>query len=132
MTWYSWLLLAAAVAIVGLLAVLWLVKRLRSTEPYASVLALGIREKVRFFRLVVTDRRVPVIVKLIPFLVAAYLANPIDLIPDFVPVLGYLDDVGIVIGGLALIVKMTPADLVHSLIDLARANSGGRSGSQRG
>ena len=92
MTWHSWLLLPAAVAIVGLLAILWLEKRLRSKEPYASVLALGIREKILFFRLIVTNERVPTVVKLIPFLVAAYLANPIDMIPDFVPVLGYLDD----------------------------------------
>ena len=122
MTWYLWLLLAAAAAIVTLLAVLWGVKRLRSKEPYASVLALGIREKIRFFRFIVTDKRVPLVVKLIPFLVAAYLINPFDLIPDFVPVLGYLDDVGIVVGGLALVVKLTPPELVCSLIDRAKTS----------
>lgn len=121
MTWYAWALLVAVVAIVSLLAVLWLIKRLRSKEPYASVLALGIREKVRFFRLIVTDKRVPVIVKLIPFLVAAYLANPFDLIPDFVPVLGYLDDVVIVVGALALIVRLIPGGLVYVLIDKAKS-----------
>lgn len=121
MTWYAWALLVAVVAIASLLAVLWLIKRLRSKEPYASVLALGIREKVRFFRLIVTDKRVPVIVKLIPFLVAAYLANPVDLIPDFLPVLGYLDDFVIVVGALALIVKLTPGDLVCVLIDKAKS-----------
>ena len=123
MTWYAWALLAAVATIISLLSLVWLIKRFRSKEPYASVLALSMREKIRFFRFIVTDGRVPVIVKLIPFLVAAYLANPIDLIPDFIPVLGYLDDVGIVIGGLALIVKLTPLDLVYSLIDKAKTGS---------
>ena len=86
------------------------------------MLALGIREKIRFFRFIVTDKRVPLVVKLIPFLVAAYLINPFDLIPDFVPVLGYLDDVGIVVGGLALVVKLTPPELVCSLIDRAKTS----------
>ncbi len=125
MTWYAWALPVAVLAIVSLLAVLWLIKRLRSREPYASVLALDFREKIRFFRLIVTDKRVPVIVKLIPFLVAAYLANPIDLIPDFVPVLGYLDDVVIVVGALALIVRLIPAGLIHVLIDKAKSGTVG-------
>ena len=122
MTWYLWLLLAAAAAIVTLLAVLWVVKRLRTKAPYGSGLALGSREKIRVFRFIVTDKRGPLVVKLIPFLVAAYLINPFDLIPDFVPVLGYLDDVGIVVGGLALVVKLTPPELVCSLIDRAKTS----------
>ena len=124
MTWYAWALIVAVVTIISLLSLMWLIKRFRSKEPYASVLALGIREKIRFFRFIVTDKRVPVIVKIIPFLVAAYLISPLDLIPDFIPVLGYLDDVGIVIGGLALIVKLTPLDLIYALIDRAKTGSG--------
>ena len=107
---YSWILPVLAVAFVDLLAIWWLIKQLQSREPYASVIELGTRQKLRFFRFVLTDRRVPLVVKLIPSPVAAYLANPIDLIPDFLPVVGYLDDVRIVIDGLALIVKMVPFD----------------------
>ena len=42
------------------------------------------------------DSRVPGRVKAILGVVAVYLANPIDLIPDFIPVVGYLDDVVLV------------------------------------
>ncbi|HIF72223.1 MAG TPA: DUF1232 domain-containing protein [Dehalococcoidia bacterium] len=52
-------------------------------------------------------------------MVALYLAMPIDLIPDFIPVLGYLDDVAIVIGALALIVRLLRSELLYDLIDTA-------------
>lgn len=44
----------------------------------------------------------------------AYALSPIDLIPDFIPVLGYLDDLLIVPAGLALAVRLTPA---HVLVE---------------
>ena len=76
----SWILPVLAVAFVDLLAIWWLIKQLQLREPCASVIELGTRQELRFFRFVPTDRRVPLVVKLIPFPVAAYLANPIDLI----------------------------------------------------
>lgn len=44
--------------------------------------------------------------------VAAYAISPIDLIPDFVPVLGYLDDLLIVPAGIALAIKLVPAEVM--------------------
>jgi uncharacterized membrane protein YkvA (DUF1232 family) len=58
------------------------------------------------------DRRVPWYAKLAAAMVAAYALSPIDLIPDFIPVLGYLDDVLIVPLGILLAVKLVPADLM--------------------
>jgi uncharacterized membrane protein YkvA (DUF1232 family) len=58
------------------------------------------------------DPRVPWYAKLLIGLVLAYTFSPIDLIPDFVPVLGYLDDLLIVPLGIALALKMTPADVM--------------------
>lgn len=54
------------------------------------------------------DRRVPWYAKLIAACVVAYAFSPIDLIPDFVPVLGYLDDLVLVPLGIALALKMIP------------------------
>ena len=50
--------------------------------------------------------------KLFVAAVAAYALSPIDLIPDFVPVLGYLDDLIVIPLGIALAVKMVPAPVL--------------------
>ncbi len=50
--------------------------------------------------------------KVLALLVAAYAVSPIDLIPDFIPVLGYLDDLIIVPLGILLVVRLIPAGLM--------------------
>lgn len=57
---------------------------------------------------VARDPRTPMPVRLLALLIAAYALSPIDLIPDFIPVLGYLDDLLLIPLGLALVVKLTP------------------------
>lgn len=56
--------------------------------------------------------RTPIAAKLVSGAVAAYALSPIDLIPDFIPVLGYLDDLVIVPLGIALAVRLIPAALM--------------------
>lgn len=58
------------------------------------------------------DRRVPWTAKAVAGLVAAYALSPIDLIPDFIPVLGYLDDLVLVPAGILLAVRLIPAPLM--------------------
>lgn len=58
------------------------------------------------------DPRVPWYAKLVAGAVAAYALSPIDLIPDFIPVLGYVDDLVIVPAGLFLTVRLIPPDLM--------------------
>ena len=58
--------------------------------------------------LVARDPRVPWYVRLFVAAVVAYALSPIDLIPDFIPILGYLDDLILVPLGLALAVRMVP------------------------
>jgi len=60
------------------------------------------------------DRRMPLHVRALAFLVAAYALSPIDLIPDFIPVLGYLDDLILIPLGLALVVKLTPPEVLET------------------
>jgi uncharacterized membrane protein YkvA (DUF1232 family) len=60
----------------------------------------------------VRDPRVPWVAKVFMGLVLAYVFSPIDLIPDFIPVLGYLDDLIIVPLGIALTLKMIPAEVM--------------------
>ena len=58
------------------------------------------------------DPRVPWPVKLLALLVAGYALSPIDLIPDFIPVLGYLDDVLLVPLGVLLVIRLLPPALL--------------------
>jgi uncharacterized membrane protein YkvA (DUF1232 family) len=60
------------------------------------------------------DPRTPAIVRLLAVAVAAYALSPIDLIPDFIPVLGYLDDLILIPIGLALVVRLVPADVMRA------------------
>lgn len=56
--------------------------------------------------------RTPITAKVIAGAVAAYALSPIDLIPDFIPILGYLDDIVIVPLGIALAIRLIPAELM--------------------
>ena len=58
------------------------------------------------------DPRTPWAVRLLALAVAAYALSPIDLIPDFIPVLGLLDDLVLIPLGLALVVRLTPAEVI--------------------
>ncbi|MCL4266564.1 MAG: DUF1232 domain-containing protein [Anaerolineae bacterium] len=60
------------------------------------------------------DPRTPWFTRLLGLGVAAYALSPIDLIPDFIPVLGYLDDLVIVPLGVLLVIRLTPADVLTS------------------
>lgn len=70
------------------------------------------------------DPRVPWHAKVFAALVVAYAFSPIDLIPDFVPVLGYLDDLVLVPLGIALSLKMIPAEVMADCRQRARVAAG--------
>ena len=56
-------------------------------------------------------------------LVVAYAFSPIDLIPDFIPVIGYLDDFLLVPLGVALAIKLIPSEVIASAREQARSSS---------
>ena len=60
------------------------------------------------------DPDMPVLVKFLAIIVAAYALSPIDLIPDFIPVIGYLDDLIIIPLGLALVIHFSPPQVIAS------------------
>jgi uncharacterized membrane protein YkvA (DUF1232 family) len=61
------------------------------------------------------DARTPMAAKVVAGLVAAYALSPVDLIPDFIPVLGYLDDLLIVPAGIWLALRLIPPALMAEL-----------------
>jgi uncharacterized membrane protein YkvA (DUF1232 family) len=62
--------------------------------------------------LAVKDPRTPWYAKAVAGAVVAYALSPIDLIPDFIPVIGYLDDLIVVPLGIALALKLVPATVM--------------------
>ena len=67
------------------------------------------------------DPRVPWYAKAPAIAVAAYALSPIDLIPDFVPVLGYVDDLIIVPAGIVLVIWLIPPEIMAQHRDVAIA-----------
>jgi len=59
------------------------------------------------------DPNLPMHIKIIAILVTAYALSPIDLIPDFIPIIGMLDDIIIIPLGLALVVHLTPSTIIE-------------------
>lgn len=90
--------------------------------------ALTIRRDVVAVWLAARDPRVPWYAKALALAVAAYALSPIDLIPDFIPVLGYLDDLIIVPLGILLVIRLIPADLMTEFrVEAARREGEPRS-----
>jgi len=88
--------------------------------------ARQIKRDVHALYLAASDPRVPWYAKVAAIAVAAYALSPIDLIPDFIPVIGYLDDVVIVPLGILLAVKLVPAELMEEFRTAAAAVDGER------
>jgi len=58
------------------------------------------------------DKRIPLLPKLIIAVTVAYAVSPIDLIPDFIPVIGYLDDLLVLPALIALAIRLIPAEVM--------------------
>lgn len=61
--------------------------------------------------LALKDKRTSILARLMAFLVVAYALSPIDLIPDFIPVLGYLDDLIVLPALIALTIRLIPHEI---------------------
>lgn len=69
-------------------------------------------DQIRLAWALLMDNRVPIVLKLIPLGAIAYTISPIDFILDIIPVLGQLDDLGILLTALSVFNSMAPADVV--------------------
>lgn len=77
--------------------------------------ARTVKRDVVALYLAARDPRVPWLAKAVAACVAAYALSPIDLIPDFIPVLGYLDDAILVPLGILLAVRLVPSNVMTEL-----------------
>ena len=83
--------------------------------------ARAIKRDVHALYLASRDPRVPWYAKALALVVAGYALSPIDLIPDFIPVLGYLDDVILVPLGVLLVIRLIPPEVMAEHRNLAAA-----------
>src|SRR5918998_3994399 len=74
--------------------------------------ARQIRREVHALYLAARDPRTPWYARAFALAIAAYALSPIDLIPDFIPVLGYLDEVILLPPAILLAVRLVPPDLM--------------------
>ncbi|WP_336781843.1 YkvA family protein [Paenibacillus illinoisensis] len=84
-----------------------------------KAMAREIKRNVFVLYLAYKDPRVSWFAKLIAVGVVAYAFSPIDLIPDFIPVLGYLDDLIIVPLGITIALKLIPQEVIRDCRDKA-------------
>lgn len=85
--------------------------------------AHGLKRQALLVWFAARDPRLPWHVRLLALAVAAYAFSPIDLVPDFIPVLGLLDDLVLIPLGIALIVRLTPAQVLADARRLAEATA---------
>ncbi|MBL8600037.1 MAG: DUF1232 domain-containing protein [Devosia sp.] len=90
----------------------------------AKAWAKSLKRDVVALWIAARDSRTPWYAKLSAGAVAAYALSPIDLIPDFIPILGYLDDLLIVPMGVLLVIKLIPAPLMAEFRALASSREG--------
>jgi uncharacterized membrane protein YkvA (DUF1232 family) len=83
-----------------------------SALPRLTTWARSIKRDVAAVGLAARDPRVPWYVKALAAVVVAYALSPIDLIPDFIPLFGYLDDLVIVPLGILLVIRLIPKELM--------------------
>ena len=82
--------------------------RLESLKAWAGRL----KTELRTMYLAYKDPRTPLHARVLAIVVVAYAFSPIDLIPDPIPVLGYLDDLILIPLGIALTIRMIPPDVL--------------------
>lgn len=75
--------------------------------------ARGLKKNVCLLYLAYKHPKTPWYAKVLAAMVVAYALSPIDLVPDFIPVIGYLDDLLIIPGGIALAIKLIPKDIME-------------------
>lgn len=87
--------------------------------------ARDLKQETYALYLVYRHPQTPWYVKPLTGIIVAYAFSPIDLIPDFIPVLGYLDDLVLVPLGITLVVKLIPKDIMNECRSQAQKNMQG-------
>jgi uncharacterized membrane protein YkvA (DUF1232 family) len=111
-----------ALAVIGIGLLLWIAvaafvfwRILRSDQRKLAkrIAKLPFFDNISFAGALIRDRRIGLAPRLIALALVLYLAMPLDLIPDFIPVLGHLDDILIVGIGAMLLLRSIPRHIIE-------------------
>jgi|APIni6443716594_1056825.scaffolds.fasta_scaffold69497_1 uncharacterized membrane protein YkvA (DUF1232 family) len=91
------------------------------TIALLKIKARILREEIDALYLCSRNPRLPWYAKAFAFFILGYALSPIDLIPDFIPVIGHLDDVILVPLGIACLIKMIPEEILDECREKAKS-----------
>ena len=103
--------------------IVWLiVRRQRATrnETVAAIESLGWNDRLSLTWRLARDSRVPLFARPLALLPALYMMSPIDVLPDFIPVVGKLDDTLVVSTAYALLSRLVPESLLREHLEATR------------
>lgn len=121
MSTLEWVLIGIGTAFLVVVLLIWLAWRYLSGNARRVMERIGrlsFRAKLRLAGSLFTDERMPPILRVLVAALTLYLALPIDLIPDFIPVLGQVDDIVVGVVAVSLLTRFLPSGLIEDMVRL--------------
>jgi uncharacterized membrane protein YkvA (DUF1232 family) len=88
-------------------------KKITKKDHKAPGFWVSLIKKFRLAWFLIKDNKVPFSTKLVPIIILLYVASPIDILPDALPIVGQIDDLALIILGLDIFINISPRGLVQ-------------------
>ena len=125
---WAWVLAIDAGVLLLAAAGVWLLARSQPPERKslaARIVHLPWRARAKLAWRLLRDGRVPLWLRAVVPALALYLAMPLDIIPDFIPVIGYLDDLLVIAFAAGILLRFTPSVVIEDHIAQLEGRRGG-------
>jgi uncharacterized membrane protein YkvA (DUF1232 family) len=113
--WVSLAVIAGGLVLLITLALFlwWRIQRSDEKKLARRIAKLPFLDKISLAGSLISDDRIPIAPRIIALTLVLYIASPIDLLPDFIPVIGYFDDILIVLVGAGLLLRSVPRHILE-------------------